>query len=92
MTQEDMDAFLASLGAVSNPFSVQDLFDGRTDEVAWMRIQKVLKMDDGTAVRVALALKRASRKPPSPAALPKQKNVRCGDPQPTGRSRAGKAR
>ena len=29
MAQEDMDSFLKSLGATDNPFTVEDLFDGR---------------------------------------------------------------
>ena len=37
MAQEDMDSFLKSLGATDNPFTVEDLFDGRKTDVVWTR-------------------------------------------------------
>ena len=39
MSQEDMDTFLKSLGATDNPFTVQDLFDGRKNDGVWTRMQ-----------------------------------------------------
>ena len=39
MAQEAMDTFLKSLGATDNPFTVEDLFDGRKDDVVWTRMQ-----------------------------------------------------
>ena len=53
MTQADMDTFLASLGIKSNPFSVEDLFTGRTDEVAWTRMQMALNLDDALSGKLA---------------------------------------
>ena len=37
MAQEDMDSFLKSLGATDNPFTVEDLFDGRKTNMVWTR-------------------------------------------------------
>ena len=33
MGQEAMDSFIKSLGATDNPFTVEDLFEGRKNEV-----------------------------------------------------------
>ena len=54
MSQEDMDTFLKSLGATDNPFTVQDLFDGRKNDGVWTRMQRVLNLDDATASRLLL--------------------------------------
>ena len=37
MGREAMDSFIKSLGATDNPFTVEDLFDGRKDDVVWTR-------------------------------------------------------
>ena len=63
MTQQDMDRFLSSLGAESNPFTVEDLFAGRKDDVVWSRMQSALNLDNATAAKLALALKQASQQP-----------------------------
>ena len=66
MTQQDMDRFLSSLGAKSNPFTVEELFAGRKDEVAWSRIESALNLDGATAATLVLVLKRASHQPAAP--------------------------
>ena len=48
MAQKDIDTFLTEIGAADNNFTVDDLFEGRKDEVAWSRIQRVLNLDDST--------------------------------------------
>eukprot|EP00908_Phaeocystis_cordata_P001876 Transcript_12003.p1 GENE.Transcript_12003~~Transcript_12003.p1 ORF type:complete len:491 (-),score=209.80 Transcript_12003:156-1628(-) len=75
MAQEAMDTFLKSLGATDNPFTVEDLFDGRKDDVVWTRMQRVLNLDDATAAKLSLALKRASHQPAAPAAAPTPKQA-----------------
>ena len=49
MAQEDMDSFLKSLGATDNPFTVEDLFDGRKTDVVWTRMQRVPPIARGTS-------------------------------------------
>ena len=58
MTQQDMDRYLSSLrlGAKSNQFTVEELFAGRKDEVAWSRIESALNLDGATAAKLVLAL------------------------------------
>ena len=73
MTQQDMDRFLSSLGAESNPFTVEGLFAGRKDDVVWSRMQSALNLDNATAAKLALALKQASQQPAAPSAVPTQK-------------------
>ena len=73
MTQQDMDRFLSSLGAESNPFTVEDLFAGRKDDMVWSQMQSALNLDNATAAKLALALKQASQQPAAPAAVPTQK-------------------